>query len=93
MKAYLYWAAYRLQKHFPRTVIKMGMSKIGHRLRHLSIDALITIIDTDVTMRQIKVQLINRRSPVNYIRHWFHDPVISWQSLYRLQDYAAWEAT
>ena len=82
MKAYLYWAAYRLQKHFPRTVVRMGMSKIGHRLRHLSIDALINIIDTDVTMRQIKVQLINRRGPVNYNKHWFYDLVISWQSLY-----------
>jgi hypothetical protein len=33
----------------------MGMSEIGHRLRHLSIDALINIIDAEVTMRQIKV--------------------------------------
>jgi hypothetical protein len=93
MKAYLYCAAYRLQKYFPRTVVRMGMSEIGHRLRHLSIDALINIIDAEVTMRQIKVQVINRRGPVNYNNRWFHDPVISWQSLYRPQDYTAWETT
>ena len=83
MKVYLYWAAHRLYKHFPRPVVQLGMSEIGHRLRHLSIDALIAIISTDAAMRQIKVQLINRRGSINYNKRWFHDSVISWQTLYQ----------
>ena len=50
MKAYLYWAAHRLYKYFPRPVVQLGMSEIGHRLRHLSIDALIAIVSTDTEM-------------------------------------------